>query len=93
MLYFDPSHLSPQGAAQFRAPLRAALTATARDRPLFDDDTRVAFVLWAAHAHVADAFESTPRLALLSPEPGSGKTRAQEVLELLVPRPRVEQRR
>jgi hypothetical protein len=40
---------------------------------------------WAAHAHVIDAFESTPRLAFLSPEPGSGKTRAPEVLELLVP--------
>ncbi|MGE3811687.1 MAG: DUF3631 domain-containing protein [Candidatus Nanopelagicales bacterium] len=50
------------------------------------DEARVAFVLWAAHAHVVDAFESTPRLALLSPEPGSGKTRALEVLELLVPR-------
>jgi hypothetical protein len=34
-----------------------------------------------------DAWESTPRLAFLSPEPGSGKTRALEVTELLVPRP------
>ena len=33
-----------------------------------------ATVLWAAHAHVLDAFDSTPRLAFLSPEPGSGKT-------------------
>lgn len=47
----------------------------------------VAVTLWAAHAHVIDAFDSTPRLALLSPEPGSGKTRALEVLELLVPNP------
>ena len=47
----------------------------------------VAFVLWAAHTHALDAFESTPRLALLSPEPGSGKTRAQEILELLVMNP------
>jgi hypothetical protein len=44
-----------------------------------------AVALWAAHAHVIDAFESTPRIAFLSPEPGSGKTRALEVLELLVP--------
>lgn len=51
------------------------------------EETRTAFVLWAAHTHVVDAFESTPRLALLSPEPGSGKTRAMEILELLVPRP------
>jgi hypothetical protein len=46
-----------------------------------------AVVLWLAHAHVVDAFDSTPRLALLSPEPGSGKTRALEVAELLTPEP------
>jgi hypothetical protein len=34
-----------------------------------------------------DAWESTPRIAFLSPEPASGKTRALEVTELLVPRP------
>jgi hypothetical protein len=34
-----------------------------------------------------DAWESTPRLAALSPEPKSGKTRLLEVTELLVPRP------
>jgi len=46
-----------------------------------------AVALWVAHCHVVDAFESSPRLALLSPEPASGKTRTLEVLELLVPRP------
>lgn len=46
-----------------------------------------ATTLWAAHAHLVDTGENTPRLALLSPEPGSGKTRVLEVLELLVPRP------
>jgi hypothetical protein len=50
------------------------------------DHARVAVVLWTAHAHAVEAFESTPRLAFLSPEPGSGKTRALEVLELLTPR-------
>src|SRR3954468_19179364 len=46
-----------------------------------------AVALWAVHAHalgIEECFESTPRLALLSPEPGSGKTRVLEVLELLV---------
>lgn len=47
----------------------------------------VAVSLWAAHTHALDAFDTTPRLALLSPEPGSGKTRAQEVIETLVPDP------
>jgi len=46
-----------------------------------------AVTLWAAHCHAPDSFESTPRIALLSPEPGSGKTRTLEVLELLTPRP------
>lgn len=47
----------------------------------------VAHSLWIAHAHLMDAWESTPRIAFLSPEPGSGKTRALEITELLVPRP------
>lgn len=47
----------------------------------------VAHVLWIAHTHLMDAWESTPRIAFLSPEPGSGKTRALEISELLVPRP------
>jgi Protein of unknown function (DUF3631) len=51
------------------------------------EHTRVATTLWAAHTHALDAFETTPRLALLSPEPGSGKTRALEIIELLVVRP------
>lgn len=51
------------------------------------DAARDAVALWAAHSHLLDAFESTPRLALLSPEKGSGKTRTLEVLEALVPAP------
>ncbi len=47
---------------------------------------QVAHTLWVAHTHLMDAWESTPRIAFLSPEPGSGKTRALEVTELLVPR-------
>jgi len=50
-------------------------------------EAHVAHTLWIAHAHLMDAWESTPRIAFLSPEPGSGKTRALEVTELLVPRP------
>lgn len=51
------------------------------------DHAHVAHTLWIAHAHLMDCWESTPRLAFLSPEPGSGKTRALEVTETLVPRP------
>jgi hypothetical protein len=43
----------------------------------------VAVTLWAAHTHLAARFESTPRLALLSPEKQCGKSRVLELLELL----------
>jgi Protein of unknown function (DUF3631)/Domain of unknown function (DUF3854) len=48
---------------------------------------QVAHALWIAHTHAMEAWDSTPRIAFLSPEPGSGKTRALEISELLVPRP------
>ncbi len=42
-----------------------------------------AVALWAAHTHLVSRFESTPRLALLSPEKQCGKSRVLELLELL----------
>lgn len=51
------------------------------------EHAQIAHALWVAHTHLLDACESTPRIAFLSPEPGSGKSRALEVTELLVPRP------
>lgn len=50
-----------------------------------NEHARVAHALWIAHAHLIEEFESTPRLAFLSPEPGSGKTRALEITQTLVP--------
>ena len=47
----------------------------------------IAHALWIAHTWLMDCWESTPRIAFLSPEPGSGKSRALEVTEPLVPRP------
>lgn len=46
-----------------------------------------AHTLWIAHAHLMPAWDSTPRIAFLSPEPGSGKTRCLELTESLVPNP------
>ena len=51
------------------------------------EHARVAHALWIAHAWMMRGWESTPRIAFLSPEPGSGKSRALEVTEYLVPRP------
>jgi hypothetical protein len=45
----------------------------------------VAVTLWAAHSHMISHFHTTPRLAVISAELASGKTRVLEVLELLVP--------
>ena len=52
-----------------------------------DEHAKVAHALWCLHTHMMDRWDSTPRLAFLSPEPGSGKSCALEVTELLVPRP------
>lgn len=54
-----------------------------------DEHCLNAVALWAAHAHLVGHLHTTPRLALLSPEPASGKTRVLEVLELLVPEARL----
>lgn len=44
-----------------------------------------AHVLWIAHTHLMDAWEITPRMAFLSAEAGSGKSRCLEVSALMVP--------
>ena len=51
------------------------------------EDAYVAVTLWAVHTHFIDQLETTGRLACLSPEPGSGKTRVLEVLDLLCHHP------
>ncbi len=59
-----------------------------RDYVVFpSEETATATTLWVAQAHALQEFDSTPRLAFLSPEPGSGKSRALEVIATLVPRP------
>ncbi len=50
-----------------------------------NEHAQVAHTLWVVHCHLMEAWDSTPRIAFLSPEPGSGKTRALEISELLVP--------
>ncbi len=51
------------------------------------EHAKVAHTLWIGHAHLMESWESTPRIAFLSPEPASGKTRALEISELLAPNP------
>lgn len=52
-----------------------------------NEHAKVAHALWIIHAHMMSSWDSTPRLAFLSAEPASGKTRALEITELLVPNP------
>jgi hypothetical protein len=51
------------------------------------EHARIAHALWCLHAHLMHLWDTTARLAFLSPEPASGKTRALEATELLVPNP------
>jgi len=44
----------------------------------------VACTLWAAHTHLMDCAETSPRLAVMSEEKGSGKTRLLEILAQFV---------
>jgi hypothetical protein len=48
-------------------------------------DKQLAVALWILHTHVFDRFSVTPRLALLSPVRGCGKTIVLSLIELLVP--------
>ena len=52
-----------------------------------DEHSHVAHTLWIGHTHLMDVWDSTPRLAAISPEPECGKTRVLEISEVLVPRP------
>ncbi|MDQ3165027.1 MAG: DNA primase, partial [Actinomycetota bacterium] len=80
----DPWTPDPVGGAEL---LDDVLTFLTRFVAFPSDAAATATTLWAAHAHLVTASDSSPRLALLSPEPGSGKTRTLEVLELLTPQP------
>ncbi|MEI2671533.1 MAG: DUF3631 domain-containing protein [Marmoricola sp.] len=68
-------------------PLDALETFLGRFVAYPSDHARVAHTLWIAHTWLMTEWESTPRIAFLSPEPGSGKSRALEVMDPLVPRP------
>ncbi len=48
-------------------------------------EERLAIALWILHCWVFDRFAVTPRLALISPVRGCGKTVALSLIELLIP--------
>lgn len=80
----DVTDESPKGGA---ALLHDVETFLSRFIVYPGEAERIAHVLWIGHTWFMDQWESTPRIAFLSPEPSSGKSRALEVTEPLVPRP------
>lgn len=83
-----PKPIFEQAPADDAAPLLNEVRAFIRRFCVFPSDhCLTAVTLWAAHAHMVEHFHTTPRLAALSAEPESGKTRVLEVLDLLVPAP------
>jgi hypothetical protein len=79
---YDPGPL-PSGGADGAALLDAVHGFLCAHVAFPSTHAPVAVTLWAAHTHLAAGFESTPRLALLSPEKQCGKSRVLELLELL----------
>ena len=74
-------------ASQGEAMLNVAYAFLGRFVAYPSEHAHVAHSLWCVHTHLMASWDSTPRLAFLSPEPASGKSRALEVTELLVPNP------
>ena len=74
-------------AQQGQRMLRSVYDFTGQFVAYPSEHAHVAHVLWIVHAHMMDRWDSTPRLAALSAEPASGKSRLLEVTELLVPNP------
>ncbi len=98
----DPAPLDAEGRDRFDAEMARLDAAEAAELALLLDETvdvvlrfvampsteaADAVALWIAHTWVFDRFDTTPRLAVLSPELGSGKTRLLEVVELLARSP------
>jgi hypothetical protein len=81
---FDPTLPDPEDGAGLLDEVQAFL---ARFIAFPSDAARVATVLWCVHAHATAFFESTPRIGYLAPEKECGKTRALEIVGLLVPNP------
>jgi hypothetical protein len=69
------------------AELLDATRAFIRDYVVVSEAQADALVLWTAHTHALDAFETTPFLAVTSPEKRCGKTRLLDALELVVANP------
>lgn len=64
-------------------PLNSILQFVKRFVVLPNDEDYFVLVLWIAHTYFINVLTTSPRLSLLSPEYGCGKSRALEILEKL----------
>jgi len=82
-----PREVTPETKPSVSTADVLALVETVFDRYVIfpSPPARTAAVLWVAHTHAMDAWSSTPRLAVTSSDPGSGKTRVLELIAELVP--------
>jgi putative DNA primase/helicase len=69
------------------AELLDALSAVIRRYVVMSEHAANSAALWAVHTHLIDCLGITPRLAVISPEKGCGKTTALDVVSHLVARP------
>ena len=69
------------------AKLLAELSSAIGAYVIMDPTQRVAVALWAVFTHAHDSFLGAPLLIILSPTKRCGKTRLQEILAKLTPRP------
>lgn len=78
----------PQGRSVEGAEVLAEVESFVRRFCVLPDESAyVAVALWIAHTHFMDHMDTTGRLACLSPEPSSGKTRVLEVCDVLCHNP------
>jgi hypothetical protein len=83
----SPPHGPPGSAANLEVnPLELVLHLVEQYVAVTPEE-RIAIALWILHEIVFDRYELTPRLALLSPVRGCGKTRLLTLLELLTQNP------
>lgn len=76
--------VEPEIAAALELPnVIVSVEAFIRRFCILPDAAYLPLAIWAVTTHVADAFDTFPYIALLSPAKRCGKTRVLEVLELL----------
>jgi hypothetical protein len=88
-LVADTGALVPVGSGERYSPLDLVESFLRRFIVYPSEHAVVAHTLWIAHCHLLECFDVTPRLAFMSAEKASGKTRALEVTALFVPSPQL----